>query len=202
MAAGRSLAARGRGAAQGRQQLHDGTGQNLAGASLIAHRVHNDAPEPMQRPIRDLSDILRQSVRKLRTISHLLHPPLLDELGLTLVLRSYVSGFSQRSGIAVDLSLPAIERLPGDIELTLFRVIQEALTNVHRHSGSPSARIRLTIREAGPRALALTVEVGTGVRAHSRVAVVRACGLILRGARRCLGGVRHAQRAALLIASR
>ena len=141
------------------RELHDGMGQNLAGASLIASRVHNDAPEPMRQPIRDLSDILRQSVRRLRTISHLLHPPLLDELGLALALRSYVGDFSQRSGIAVDLSLAPIERLPGDIELALFRVIQDALTNIHHHSGSPSARVRLAIREAGrARELALTVE--------------------------------------------
>ena len=156
------------------RQLHDGTGQNFAGASLIASRVHNDAPEPMRRPIRDLSDILQQSVRELRTISHGLHPPLLDELGLALALRSYVNAFSQRSGIAVDLSLPTIERLPGDVELALFRVIQEALTNIYCHSDSTSARIDLAMREAGPaRELALTVEgSGTGVRSGIRVSLL------------------------------
>ncbi len=156
------------------RQLHDGTGQNLAGASLIASRVHNDAPETMRRPIRDLSDILQQSVRELRTLSQGLHPPLLDELGLALALRSYVNDFSQYSGMAVDLSLPAIERLPGDVELALFRVIEEALTNVYRDSDSTSARIHLAIREEGSaRELALTVEgFGTGVRSGIRVSLL------------------------------
>ena len=156
------------------RQLHDGTGQNLAGASLIASRVHKDVPEPMRRPIRDLSDILQQSVRELRTLSQGLHPPLLDELGLALALRSHVNDFSQYSGIAVDLSLPTIERLPGDVELALFRVIEEALTNVYRDSDSTSARIRLAIREEGSaRELALTVEgFGTGVRSGIRVSLL------------------------------
>jgi signal transduction histidine kinase len=156
------------------RQLHDGTGQNLAGASLIASRVHNDAPEPMRRPIRDLSDILQQSVRELRTISHVLHPPLLDELGLALALRSYVNAFSQRSGIAVDLSLPAIDRLPGEVELALFRVIQEALTNIYCASDSTGARIHLEIRVAGAaRELALTVEgFGTGTRSGIRMSLL------------------------------
>ena len=156
------------------RQLHEGTGQNLAGASLIASRVHNDAPEPMRRPIRDLSDILQQSVRELRTLSQGLHPPLLDELGLALALRSYVNNFSQHSGIAVDLSLPTIERLPGEVELALFRVIEEALTNIYRDSDSTSARIHLAIREEGSaRELALTVEgFGTGVRSGIRVSLL------------------------------
>ena len=156
------------------RQLHDGTGQNLAGASLIASRVHNDAPETMRRPIRDLSDILQQSVRELRTLSQGLHPPLLDELGLALALRSHVNDFSQYSGIAVDLSLPTIERLPGDVELALFRVIEEALTNIYRDSDSTSARIHLAIREEGSaRELALTVEgFGTGVRSGIRVSLL------------------------------
>ena len=156
------------------RQLHDGTGQNLAGASLIAGRVHNDAPEPMRRPIRDLSDILQQSVRELRTISQVLHPPLLDELGLALALRSHVNAFSQRSGIAVELSLPTIERLPGEVELALFRVIQEALTNIYCHSDSASARIHLAMRAAGPaRELALTVEgFGTGARSGIHVSLL------------------------------
>ena len=105
----------------------------------------------------------------------MLHPPLLDELGLALALRSYVNTFSQRSGIAVDLSLPTIDRLPGEVELALFRVIQEALTNIYRDSDSTSARIHLAMREAGPaRELALTVEgFGTGVRSGIRVSLFR-----------------------------
>ena len=77
-------------------------------------------------------------------MSYLLHPPLLDESGLASALQWYVDGFSQRSKIAVELDLPQdLGRLPRELELVVFRVVQEGLTNIHRHSGSPSASIRL-----------------------------------------------------------
>src|SRR5207244_11954850 len=80
----------------------------------------------------------------LRTISHLLHPPLLDEAGLASALRWYSDGFAQRSKIKVDLDLPGqFGRLSSELETTIFRVVQECLTNIHRHSGSSVARIRL-----------------------------------------------------------
>ena len=82
--------------------------------------------------------------KEIRTLSYLLHPPLLDEVGLESAIRWYVDGFSERSKISVELILPPrMERLPRDLELVLFRVVQESLTNVHRHSGSESAKIRL-----------------------------------------------------------
>jgi signal transduction histidine kinase len=90
-----------------------------------------------------------------RTLSYLLHPPFLDESGLLSAIRWYVKGFADRSGIAVDLDLPAaFERLPQDVETTLFRVVQEALINIHRHARSATARIRL--RAAADR---LTLEI-------------------------------------------
>src|SRR5579859_1386876 len=83
-----------------------------------------------------------------RTISHLLHPPLLDEAGLSSALRWYVDGFGQRSGIVVDLDLPQdLERLPSELETAIFRVVQECLTNIHRHSESAVAKIRLRHRD-------------------------------------------------------
>jgi signal transduction histidine kinase len=83
-------------------------------------------------------------LQELRTLSHLLHPPLLEEAGLLSALRWYVSGFSERSGIAVTLEAQAdFERLPQETEIAIFRVVQEALTNIHRHSGSSSARVQL-----------------------------------------------------------
>src|SRR5262249_28687682 len=86
----------------------------------------------------------------IRTVSYLLHPPMLDELGLASVLRSYVEGFSKRSGIKVRLNFEIeIGRLPSAIELALFRVVQESLTNVHRHSGSKTASIHLARQEDG-----------------------------------------------------
>ena len=81
----------------------------------------------------------------IRTISYLLHPPLLDEAGLASALRWYVEGLKTRSELRVDLEVPDdFDRLPRDLETALFRVVQECLTNVHRHSGSPLARIRLS----------------------------------------------------------
>lgn len=94
---------------------------------------------------RQLSDNLSTEIR---TLSYLLHPPLLDELGLVSAIRWYVEGFSQRSKIEVELNLPAgPARLPRELELVIFRIVQEALTNVHRHSGSSWARVCLTKAE-------------------------------------------------------
>jgi signal transduction histidine kinase len=127
------------------RDLHDSTGQNLIAATLIAGRIEPLLPAAAQPAFRQLEDLLQQSIREVRTVSYLLHPPLLDEAGLGLALRSFVEGFAERSGIAVDLELASeVGRLAPDTELVLFRVVQEALTNVSRHSRSPRAAIRLT----------------------------------------------------------
>jgi signal transduction histidine kinase len=152
--------------------LHDSTGQNLAGANLIAHGMVRDAPQPIQILAAELSGILQQSVRELRTMSGSLHPPLLDEMGLAPALRSYANGFAARNAIAVDVELPdTMERLGTDIELALFRVIQEALTNVSRHSGSLHARIHARVHETDDaRELALVVEdFGRGFVTQRRI---------------------------------
>lgn len=86
-----------------------------------------------------------QSANELRTVSYLLHPPLLEELGLGLTLESYVDGFAKRTGIQVTLkSEGALDNLGFDIELAIFRIMQEALSNVHRHSGSRTATVRIS----------------------------------------------------------
>jgi PAS domain S-box-containing protein len=133
------------------RELHDHAGQTLTalGMNLSALRdtaqdldpkVVNLATESQQ-----LSDDLSKEIR---TLSYLLHPPLLDEAGLAYALHWYVEGFSERSRIKVDLELPAdLGRLPNELELVIFRVVQESLTNIHRHSGSASARIHLTRSE-------------------------------------------------------
>jgi signal transduction histidine kinase len=85
------------------------------------------------------------TTQEIRTMSYLLHPPMLDELGLEYVLPWYIEGFSRRSGISVDLQVPkGFGRLPRDTELALFRITQEALANVRRHSGSDNAHVRLS----------------------------------------------------------
>jgi signal transduction histidine kinase len=126
------------------RELHDSTGQNLVVACLMAEKVQGMAPPSCGPAIIELNEILQRSILEVRTFSYLLHPPFLDETGLSFALRSYLSGFTKRTGLKVDLDVPPdLGRLPGDVELVLFRVIQEALTNVWRHSGSASAEIRL-----------------------------------------------------------
>jgi signal transduction histidine kinase len=129
------------------RELHDSTGQTLAALEITLGRVNNRAgllPAPMRANLAECATLASQCTAQIRTASYLLHPPLLDELGLESALRWLVDGFTQRSGIEVTLNLPeSLPRLGDDYELTLFRVTQEALANVHRHSGSPTARVRL-----------------------------------------------------------
>src|SRR5260370_39286822 len=95
--------------------------------------------------IADSEALVKEMTTDIRTISYLLHPPLLDEAGLTSALQWYVEGLTSRSAISVDLEVPDdFDRLPRDLETAIFRVVQECLTNVHRHSGSPVAKIRLS----------------------------------------------------------
>jgi signal transduction histidine kinase len=126
------------------RELHDGTGQNLIAAKMLAGGFKDALPESTQALFRQWEETVQQSIRELRTLSYLLHPPSLDEGGLQAALPTYVEGFSERSGITVDLHIsPAIGRFSTDLELAFYRVVQEALANVHRHSGSASAQIFL-----------------------------------------------------------
>jgi signal transduction histidine kinase len=132
------------------RELHDSVGQTLAALSMNLSTVRADV-EQLARTAAALNDsecLVRDMVTEVRTISHLLHPPLLDELGLSSALRWYVNGFSQRSRIKVDLDMAEdFGRLPAEIETAIFRVVQECLTNIHRHSESPIAKIRVRNNE-------------------------------------------------------
>ena len=154
------------------RELHDSTGQNLVVATLMAGRLNQMVPPSAKPTLNELDKALQQSIRELRTVSYLLHPPLLDEAGLALALRHYVDGFFERSGIEVDLEVSSdIDRLPRDVELVLFRVVQEGLTNVSRHSASSTARICLARRLApGGQKVALVIEdAGIGMAEIIRV---------------------------------
>lgn len=125
------------------RELHDSVGQHLAaikmGVSLLARKLPEDAI------VKDCLKLSDDAISETRTISHLLHPPLLDEAGLNSAIRWFVEGFASRSGIAVDLQIEeAIQRFEQTTELVLFRALQESLTNVHRHSGAKQADVRLS----------------------------------------------------------
>jgi signal transduction histidine kinase len=148
------------------RELHDSTGQNLIAAGMLVSRIRGTVPDSTASPMRQLDDMIQQSISELRTMSYLLHPPFLDEAGLKLALPHYVDGFGQRSGLAIDLDIcPTVDRQPPDVELALFRIVQEALTNVMRHSGSTTAHIGLARRIVhGEDCVILTVEdSGRGV---------------------------------------
>jgi len=132
------------------RDLHDSTGQTLTAlkmsVALLQRKLDND-----ERTCDELSGIARladQALQEIRTTSYLLHPPLLDQAGFTSAAQWYVEGFAQRSGMKVRRDFaPEVERLPHTIETALFRVLQESLINVHRHSGTSEVDVRFR-REA------------------------------------------------------
>ncbi len=129
------------------RELHDSVGQFLAGLKLNLGRLQRrqvDATPENQALLTETIDLTDRAIGEVRTISYLLHPPLLDELGFHSAARWYVEGFAKRSGIEVQLHLSEIaDRLPREIELALFRVLQESLTNVHRHAMAHKVEIEL-----------------------------------------------------------
>lgn len=132
------------------RELHDGTAQNLAALAMNLSLLMDSPAVSLEQPARErLCESLalaQQCVREVRNLSYLLHPPLLDDLGLASALKSYVEGFSQRTGIRVSLEAPPnFVRLSPEVETALFRITQEGLANVHRHSGSPRAAVRIQL---------------------------------------------------------
>lgn len=128
------------------RELHDSTAQLLTGISMNLDHVRDCVPAgSIPRALLDETIALaRQCTTEIRAISYGLHPPLLDELGLGTAVQVFGEGFQQRSGVRLDVSVsPGFERLNPDVELALFRIIQESVANVQRHSGSPMATIRL-----------------------------------------------------------
>ena len=128
------------------RELHDGATQNLVALTLNMAPILEaiDVAPATRAMIEECMRLIDESTNELRTISYLLHPPLLEELGLSRTLRGYVEGFSKRSGIAVSLAAQGeLDRLGFDVELAVFRIVQESLSNVHRHSHSSTANILL-----------------------------------------------------------
>jgi signal transduction histidine kinase len=125
------------------RELHDSLGQYLTGVKMNLEMFATQRTDSL---LVEAIQLLDQSIAETRTISHLLHPPLLDETGLSSAAKWYLEGFAQRSGIKVKLDLPDdVGRLPKQVALGLFRILQESLTNIHRHSGSAKAEVALEL---------------------------------------------------------
>jgi signal transduction histidine kinase len=140
------------------RELHDSVGQMLAALGMNLDAVGTDLERltKVAKTVNDSATLVQELSQEVRTISHLLHPPLLDEAGLASALRWYIDGFAQRSRIQVDLEFPEdFERLSREAETAIFRTIQECLTNIHRHSESTTATIRIAASDSHVR-----VEVG------------------------------------------
>ena len=130
------------------RELHDSAGQSLVALDMNLASIQREAKQLSPQALKTCSeslDLVKELSRELRTISHLLHPPLLDEAGLPSAVRWYVEGFAERSKIRVNLDLDAnLGRLSSECETAIFRIVQESLTNIHRHSGSPTASINIS----------------------------------------------------------
>jgi signal transduction histidine kinase len=177
------------------RELHDSVGQLLAAISMNISRLLQEKDklgEPARTCLDENANLVDQVSKEIRTISHLLHPPLLDEAGLESAIRWYIEGFAERSQIRVHLDMPAdFDRLSSDQEIAVFRVVQECLTNIHRHSESARAIIRIT-RGDGQVHLEVRDE-GKGIPPEQQVALnsYGAMGVGFRGMRerlRQLGG--------------
>lgn len=130
------------------RELHDSVGQYLTGLKLSLGQLQTGkwlTPPDNPTLLPETIELMDRAIQEVRTISHLLHPPLLDELGFDSAARWYVEGFSKRSGIEVNLQVgDIVERLPKEVELALFRVLQESLTNVHRHAEARTVLVVVT----------------------------------------------------------
>lgn len=161
------------------RELHDSAGQTLTALDLQLTQIRENAEKDpaLAKDVQYAEELVQHLARELRTTSYLLHPPLLDETGISSALSWYVQGLVERSSLEIDLQVPDnFGRLPTEMELVIFRLVQECLTNIHRHSGSKVALIRIereentihvTVEDRGkgmsPERLAAIQSQGTGV---------------------------------------
>ena len=130
------------------REVHEGVGQYIAGLNLMIGKLRKDCIDEInpdsQQTLAECRTLIQKASQEIRTISYLLHPPTIDDLGLKSALRWLVDGYGKRSGLQVSLEVSSeLSRLKPEIEMTLFRVAQESLSNIRRHSESPTAVVRL-----------------------------------------------------------
>lgn len=152
------------------RDLHDETGQNLAALSSTLGHLRGSTPSASRKQRKEISqcrELADVCIRQIRTLSYVLHPPMLDEAGLEDAIRHYVSGFAERTGIEVKLEVsPNFGRLSQEEEMALFRVMQESLVNTQRHSGSPRATIQL---HRTPQGIVLQIsDQGRGIQGNGK----------------------------------
>lgn len=168
------------------RELHDSAGQTLTVLDLslaeLVSKMSQVSPE-LLAAAENIQQTVQQLYREIRTTSYLLHPPLLDEAGLSSALSWYIEGLSERSDLVITLEISdTLGRLPRDMELAIFRVVQECLTNIHRHSGSKTALIR--IRRDDIRVLIEVRDEGKGISPEKLIEIQhRGSGVGLRGLR-------------------
>jgi NO-binding membrane sensor protein with MHYT domain/two-component sensor histidine kinase len=176
------------------RELHDVVGQTISalGMNLTCLKTEIEMTARATDLVNESTDLVAELSKEVRTISYLLHPPLLDELGLSAAIRDYVEGFAERSRVHVDLEIPAdFGRLSREVETVIFRVVQECLTNIHRHSGSTVAQIRISHDESGVRVDVRDKGKGMSLQKRSEMELTGKAGVGIRGMRerlRQLGG--------------
>jgi PAS domain S-box-containing protein len=130
------------------RELHDSTGQVLAALSMTLSQMEKDSSPANLHKFEECKDLITSAASEIRNLSYLLHPPLIDEVGLASAVAEYVQGFQKRSGLSVQFEISQkVGRLDGNREITLFRIIQESLGNIHRHSGSSTASVKIFCQE-------------------------------------------------------
>lgn len=148
------------------RDLHDTVGQTLTAVKISLFMLENAVagyPQTASR-LHELNDLTDQALQEIRTTSYLLHPPLLDEAGFAPAAAWYVEGFNKRSPMQVNLQLPTTIRLPGSIEIVLFRVLQESLTNITKHADSATVDVLLQVEQ---NVISFSVrDYGTGISAE------------------------------------
>jgi PAS domain S-box-containing protein len=130
------------------RELHDSTGQVLAALSMILSQMQKESSPANVRKFEECRELIASAAAEIRNLSYLLHPPLIDEVGLASAVAEYLQGFQKRSGLTVQFDISNdVGRLDGNREITLFRIIQESLGNIHRHSGSSTAAVKISCLE-------------------------------------------------------